>query len=223
MVKKQQDLQDLQQELLCQEVDQALYDEKLQNLWKKYHKALFALVAVIILTTMGVEMWLGYRHNRQITESDTYEKAAILNAQGKADEALSVYEQLAQSSSSDYKTLAQMREIGILQEKGQQAEALQKLQALQADSSVSSELHDVLTLALVRMQLAENQVPQQNLLTPYLKPTSSWYGVAVELQALIFLKQQEKAQAISLIEQALPQTNGVVQERLKAFLNTLKK
>lgn len=224
MVKKQQqDLQDLQQELLCQEVDQALYDEKLQNLWKKYHKALFALVALIILGTIGIEMWLGYRHNRQMTESDTYEKAAILNAQGKTDEALAVYDQLIDSSSSDYKTLAQMRKIGILQEQDQQAEALQQLQALQADSSVTPVLHDALTLALVRMQLANNQTPQQNLLTPYLKPSSSWYGMAVELQALIFIKQQEKAQAISLIEQALPQTKGAVQERLQAFLNTLKK
>ena len=221
--KQQQDLQDLQQELLCQEVDQALYDEKLQNLWKKYHKALFALVAVIILGTIGMEMWLGYRHNRQMTESDTYEKAAILNAQGKADDALAVYEQLAKISSSDYQTLAKMRMVGILQEKGQPAEALQKLQELQADSSVSPVLHDALTLALVRMQLAENQTVQQNLLTPYLKPTSSWYGMAVELQALIFVKQQEKAQAVSLIEQALPQTNGAVRERLQAFLNTLKK
>ena len=88
---------------------------------------------------------------------------------------------------------------------------------------MSPVLHDALTLALVRMQLAENQTVQQNLLTPYLKPTSSWYGMAVELQALIFVKQQEKAQAVSLIEQALPQTNGAVRERLQAFLNTLKK
>ena len=222
MVKQQQDLQDLQQELLCQEVDQALYDEKLEKLWKKYHKALFVLVVLAILSTMGVEMWRNYRQNRLLKESNTYEAAAVRNAQGDSETALATYEQLAEAS-SDYKTLAQMRIVGILQEQGKRAEALQKLQALQADSSVNETLHDVITLSLVRMQLTENQVVQQNLLTPYLKPESSWYGVAVELQALIFLKQQEKAQAVSLIEQALPQTTGQIHDRLQAFLNTLKK
>ena len=219
---KQQDLKDLQQELLCQEVDQALYDEKIQNLWKKYHKALFVGVAAIILATMGVEMWRDYRHTRLLKESDMYEAAAVLNAKGKADEALAQYEQLA-GASSEYRTLAQMRIVGILQEQNKPAEALQKLQTLQADPSVKGVLHDAVTLALVRMQLAENQTPQQNLLTPYLKPSSSWYGIAVEIQALIFLKQQEKAQAVSLIEQALPQTTGNIHDRLEAFLSTLKK
>ena len=222
MVKEQKNLQELQQELLCQEVDQALYDEKLQNMWKKYHKAVFACVALIILSTVAVEMGRGYRRNRQLTESDKYEAAAVLNAQGKADEALAGYAQLADSP-TDYKTLARMRTIGILQEQGKQAEALQELQSLQADSSVTPVLHDVITLSLVRMQLAMNQTPQQNLLTPYLKETSSWYGVAAELQALIFLKQQEKAQAVSLLEQAIPQTTGETKERLTDFLAALKK
>ncbi len=223
--KNEKDAADIQAEILVREAQEEVRYENIKETLNKWKWPMVAVVAALIIAATAFEGYKAYRLNVRMTESNLYEQAAVLNAQGNADEAIAVYQQLA-GSKTDYNYLSMMRIAGIYFEQGKKDEALALLTQLRQDANLPENLKAVVDLSYVGHQLETGDVNQlQNILNPYMMPGNAFYGTAAELSSLLLLRQgkAEAAQKLltdSVALQSIPQT---VKLRLQALLSVIDK
>lgn len=223
--KEQKTQQDVMQENLLREVQEDLQAERLQNLWKKYRFVLFGIVAFIILATVAGELYKSHKLSVRLSESDLYEQAAVLYAQGKTDEAIETYTALA-TAKTGYKYLADFRMAGIYFDEGKEAEGLKILDTLRQDKNAPENVQAMAALSYVSRQIDTAEADSlKSILNSYMNPASPWYGSAVELSVLLLIKQGQTDAAISLMKEAMAvdKLPAAVREHLKAIYAAVEK
>ncbi len=222
---KDKDEAQVQAEMLVREAQEEVRYENIKETLNKWKWPIVGIVAVLIISATVFEGYKAYRLNTRMTESNLYEQAAVLNAQGKSDEAMAVYGQLADAK-TNYKYLAQMRMAGIYFEQGKEQDGMAVLNALRTDKALPANLKAVVDLSFVGHQLETGNVAElQGILNPYMMPGNAFYGTAAELSSLLLLREgkveaAKKLLTDSIASQTIPET---VKLRLQALLSVIDK
>ena len=202
------------------EVDEELQQEKLAEWWKKYSWLVYGGVAAILLLTAGTEWYRAHQMKVRLSESDAFEAATLLAHEGKNQEALASFENLAKSGKTGYRILALMNLADLQMGANKRAESLATLQKVLKETSKKDPLHLVSCLSYVGYQLEDgNPTELLNVLEPALENVA-FQGLATELAVPLLNKQGKKEEALKLIQKAVQ--NPMISAGSKARLNTLK-
>lgn len=218
------EMEKLQQAIFEREVDEELQRERLRNLWQKYRFAVIGLVIGILLTTIGTEVYHSWRQKVSLSESDSFENAAVLAYTGETDKAVEILKKLASDGRTGYAPLAEMKLAGIYFSQNKPQEGIASLNKVIA-SDAPEQLKAVATIAYVGQQFeTEDPAKLQAMLKPLLAGTSNFVGSAAELSAALYLKQNNQAEAINVLNQTInnPKTAPAVKQRLSELLSVIK-
>ena len=215
----------LAQDVLIEEVSEDLHNEQILNMWKKYKYLIVGSVILMIASLAVVEGYFSWQRKVRLSESDIYEQAAVLNAQGKTEAALAKNDSL-KNGRTGYRYLAQMRRAGILFDEGKDAEALAILNQLRQDKKVPEVLRASAALGYVSHQIETGNVQElQAVLNPYMTVGNQWYGTAVEMSVLLLIREGQTEKAEKMLEEALSMTgiSATTKERLSVMKKVLEK
>ena len=218
------EMEKIQQAIFEREVDEEMQREKLRALWQKYRFAVIGFVLGILLVTIGTEVYHSWRQKISLSESDSFENAAILAYTGETDKAVEILKKLASDGRTGYAPLAEMKLAGIYFSQNKPQEAIASLNKVIA-SDAPEQLKAVATIAYVGQQFeTEDATKLQTMLKPYLTGTSNFVGSAAELSAALYLKQDDLAGAQKVLKDTIanPKTAPVVKERLTELLSVIE-
>jgi hypothetical protein len=124
------------------EVDEEVRRERLQKLWERYGKY---LVALCVLTVVGVAAWRGYTwwQEKEAAKSGVaFEQAAELAQAGKYQEAETAFAKLATDGTAGYRVLASLRQAAELARTDPKA-AVAAFDKITADKSAGQPVQDL--------------------------------------------------------------------------------
>ena len=218
------EMEKIQQAIFEREVDEELQRERLRALWQKYRFAVIGLVVGILLTTIGTEIYHSWRQKVSLSESDSFENAAVLAYTGETDKAVEILKKLAADGKTGYAPLAEMKLAGIYFAQNKNDTAVESLNKVM-NSNAPEQLKAVATIAYVGQQFeTEDAAKLQGMLKPYLSGTSNFVGSAAELSAALYLKENNKTAAVDVLNQTInnPKTAPAVKQRLTELLSVIK-
>lgn len=209
------------QDILIEEVTEDLHDEQLRNMWKRYKYLIFLSVVLVIGALAAMEGYLSWKKKTRLAESDVYEQASVLYAQGQTQDALAKYDSLKDGKTS-YRYLAKIRRAGILFDEGKDADALAILNQLRQDTKAPETLRAVAALGYVSHQIETGNASElQEVLNPYLTVGNVWYGTAAEMSILLLYREGQIDKAKKMIDEALSMSN--ISDAVKEHLTVMKK
>lgn len=218
------EMEKLQQAIFEREVDEELQRERLRALWQKYRFAVIGLVVGVLLTTIGTEIYHSWRQKVSLSESDSFENAAVLAYTGETDKAVEILKQLAADGKTGYAPLAEMKLAGIYFAQNNNEAAVESLNKVM-NSNAPEQLKAVATIAYVgQMFETQDTTKLQDMLKPYLTGASNFVGSAAELSAALYLKENNETAAIDVLNQTInnPKTAPAVKQRLTELLSVIK-
>ncbi len=219
--KTPEEVERIQQAIFEREVEEELQKERLLNFWKKYRIAILGGLVIILGITIGSEIYRSWFDKVRLSESDQFEQAVILTYTGQDEQAVQIYQKLAESAKTGYKYLAQMRLAQDAFINNNNKTGIQYLTALMNDGKAPQSLRDVARLSVVGHQIGI--VPAEQLqkdLQPLLDKQNAFYATAVELQAVLLLEQKKSTEAVDVLNKAigLPTLSAEAKDRLKELL-----
>ena len=152
----------------------------------------------------GYKVW----DSRQVAASEAagarFTMAVQAASTGKTDDALKQFADLATTSPTGYKALAQMQLAGAQVKGGKREEALPIYEGLAKDSSIDPLMRDFATLQAAMLRLdAADWTEMKNRLTPLMSDSSAWRAMARETLGLSAYKTGNTDEARKLFEQVL--------------------
>lgn len=186
------------------EVDEELRREQLLRLWQQYGTF---IVAAVVFLFIGLAAYK-WREARGVVYEEQagmrFEAAMRLAAEGKADDAVRAFTEIARDGTAGYRALARLRLASEHANAGRTAEALSAYEALSADSAVDEVLRDFAALqaAVLRLDQAD-WTEMKNRLTPILGDKRPWQAPAREILGLAAFKAGQTEEATKLFEQVL--------------------
>ena len=210
-MKKQQtpdEIERIQQAILDREVEEELQKERLLNFWNKYRFLIIGGVIAIVATVGGTQMYHSWYNKVRLTESNLFEQAAVSNAKGEKETALSNLNLLSETAKTDYKYLAELKKAGIFLSDNKKEEALKTLKAVFETKNAPQALKNIALLSYIGHQVETgNSDELLLLLNPLLKQNSAYFAAAIELKTALLLKQNKKEEAVQTLQGALLNPN----------------
>lgn len=202
-------------DILFQEINEELKQEKMRNFWKKY--GILATVVVIAALTFAVsfESIKAWQNKKAQTWSDAYAYAYNLQIQGKYDESIAVFKDIEQQNGGIYRDIAQMQIANILLEQAKNDEALTVLTALvnNPDANVSIQNMAIFKLASYKLDNAPREEVEA-LLNRLIIDNGSWVNVAKEMKAMLEIREGNLSQALEIYNDIL--NNNELSDTLKS-------
>lgn len=181
-----------QQDGFLREVDEALREDQMVSVLKRFGKPIGLGIAAGLLGLAGYLYWdhttkqaAGERSERTVL---ALEKATAGPASAEA--AAKDLEALAKDGSDGSKAAAAMLVAGIKQQQGKTEDAAKAYAAISADTGVPQPYRDLATIREMTIRFDALQ-PQQvvDRLKPLAVPGNAWFGSAGELVGMAYLKQ----------------------------------
>lgn len=202
-------------DILFQEINEELKQEKMRNFWKKY--GILATVVVIAALTFAVsfESIKAWQNKKAQTWSDAYAYAYNLQIQGKYDESIAVFKDIEQQNGGIYRDIAQMQIANVLLEQAKNDEALTVLTALvnNPDANVSIQNMAIFKLASYKLDNAPREEIEA-LLNRLIIDNGSWVNVAKEMKAMLEIREGNLSQALEIYNDIL--NNNELSDTLKS-------
>lgn len=202
-------------DILFQEINEELKQEKMRNFWKKY--GILATVVVIAALTFAVsfESIKAWQNKKAQTWSDAYAYAYNLQIQGKYDESIAVFKDIEQQNGGIYRDIAQMQIANVLLEQAKNDEALTVLTALvnNPDANASIQNMAVFKLASYKLDNAPHEEVEA-LLNRLIIDNGSWVNVAKEMKAMLEIREGNLSQALEIYNDIL--NNNELSDTLKS-------
>ncbi|WP_020594072.1 tetratricopeptide repeat protein [Kiloniella laminariae] len=208
---------------IFQEVEEDLKRERVELLWKKYGKWVIAAAVAVVLATAGFQLWNNYQQTVRSEKSAQFSQAFELSEAGKLDEAKTALAELA-ASDDGYGTLARFEQARILAEQGDIASAVALWDQIAASSPPIERLQDVASLLAVMHLVETGDVADvKKRLALLVVPGAAFRYSAIELQALVALREDDHTSARSFFQQLVdaPDAPGGIQSRAAQILETL--
>ncbi len=202
-------------DILFQEINEELKQEKMRNFWKKY--GILATVVVIAALTFAVsfESIKAWQNKKAQTWSDTYAYAYNLQIQGKYDESIAVFKDIEQQNGGIYRDIAQMQIANILLEQAKNDEALTVLTALVNNPDANASIQNMAVFKLASYKL--DNAPREEveaLLNRLIIDNGSWVNVAKEMKAMLEIREGNLSQALEIYNDIL--NNNELSDTLKS-------
>lgn len=202
-------------DILFQEINEELKQEKMRNFWKKY--GILATVVVIAALTFAVsfESIKAWQNKKAQTWSDAYAYAYNLQIQGKYDESIAVFKDIEQQNGGIYRDIAQMQIANILLEQAKNDEALTVLMALVNNPDANASIQNMAVFKLASYKL--DNAPREEveaLLNRLIIDNGSWVNVAKEMKAMLEIREGNLSQALEIYNDIL--NNNELSDTLKS-------
>lgn len=231
MVDKKQTQEDepsaLESEIL-REVEEDLRQEELKKLWKKISPFFTTAVVAALIGTGGYEYRQHLIRQQSALESEQLQDALADIENGKTDTALTALKSLRDSSSLGYKWLAALQYADVLAAENRPDEAVKALDYIAKDKTAPQSLRSLATLNGVSLSIDAGKPDYAALkskLAPMIEANNVWTADALELDALIALRQGDAACAKEDYVRitALPKVSDLKRMRATENLNSLNK
>ncbi len=202
-------------DILFQEINEELKQEKMRNFWKKY--GILATVVVIAALTFAVsfESIKAWQNKKAQTWSDAYAYAYNLQIQGKYDESIAVFKDIEQQNGGIYRDIAQMQIANVLLEQAKNDEALTVLTALVNNPDANASIQNMAVFKLASYKL--DNAPREEveaLLNRLIIDNGSWVNVAKEMKAMLEIREGNLSQALEIYNDIL--NNNELSDTLKS-------
>ena len=214
---------DTSPDAFIQEVEEDLRQERYANIWKKYGNFVIGGALAIVLVVAGNQGFKAWDHNKRLEQGQAFTAAAILDRDGKFDEAEKAFAQLS-NGGGGYAVLARLREAALQAKKGDAKGASAAYFELADDTSVSEVYRGLANIlgALHGFDSLEPMAIQQRV-APLMADGNPWRHSAKELHALADWKagktEEARKQFIALTEGK--DTTSGVRERAAEMVGLL--
>lgn len=201
---------------LMSEVEADLRDEQMQQFWTKHRNSIFAAMGAIVLVVAAYQGWQGMLQERRAAQAESFAEATAYLIEDNTADALVELQSVADEGGA-YGALADLQRAGILIEQGQREDALAIYQRLSADPAVDYVFSDMASLLWGLHGLdSEDPTTLEQVLAPLTDPSNAHSYTALELTALLAVRQGNTAQAASIFDQLINDANTPVGIRNRA-------
>ena len=202
-------------DILFQEINEEIKNEKIMTFWKKY--GLYALILVVVALTIAVsyESIVAWKNKKAQTWSDAYAYAFNLQIQGNYDKSIAVFQEMADKNDGIYRDFSLLQIANIYLEQDKVNEAMTTLQKIIDNDDANPNLKNVALIKLVSYKLENAPAEEINkLLEPIINANNVWTNVALELKAMLAIRENDLATAKDLYSQILS-SGANLQESMK--------
>ncbi len=189
------------------ELEDDIREERILVLWRKYGNYVIGLALLIVIATSAYVLWQYMKHNAQVRSHVTFSQAVGLVKQGKKEEALKAFHDLA-AEGGGYGKLAQLYEASLLAD----PEALYT--KISQENPADPALSKLPKLLIAARALDKPQALAP--LEPLTAPNNAWAPLSLELLALADLKRGDSVKAAKAYIKILKETSLTSDEKLRA-------
>jgi hypothetical protein len=200
---------------IFREVEEDVRKERLEKLWKAYGDYVIALLAVIILSVAGYELWLRYEDSQRAKASGAFVAAQHLTNPAQAAAA---FESLGKTAPGGYGQLARLSQADALSAAGKGTDAIALYKDIAAGDSGSVGATARLRAAWLMADTA-SRADLATLLAPLDTATSPWRQMAREVLAYSDFKAGKVKEATAEFEALAvdPDSPDALRGRVKPF------
>ncbi len=179
-----------QDDVLLREVDEAVRQDELSDLMRRYGKPALGIVLAGLAAFGGYLFWQDRQEAGLDAKSEEMIRALDHLAAGNMQEGEKALAPLAADSAPGMKASALMVQAGLAQQKGDKAGAIKLYGAVAGDEASPAPYRDLATIRLVAADF-DAMKPEDVVarLKPLAVPGNPWFGSAGELVAMAYLKQ----------------------------------
>lgn len=180
---------------IFREVDEAVRQERLAHLWKRYGALLIAGVVVVLVAVGGWQAYEAWQESERREAADAY-AAAIAQVGDDPAAALNALDPLAAPGEEGYGLLAALQAARLRAEAGDLEGAVADWTAIRDAENLPRVYRDVAGLLIVQHRFGTAPADQLEAdLAPLLDPASPVRAMALELTALLALREGDRATA----------------------------
>lgn len=191
------------------ELEEDIREERIAVLWRKYGNYIIMLAIIIVMGTAGFTLWKYLKHRNQVKAHHSFSQATRLMKQGKKEEAIKAFQEIAQDGGG-YGKLAQLYEASLL---STPTDLYTKISQENASDPALSNLAKVLR--------ASHALDNPEVLTPIealTAPNNAWAPLSLELLALANLKKGDETKAAEQYIQLLKESSRTQDEQVRASM-----
>jgi len=186
-------------DLLIQEVETELRNERMSRLWRRHGPLLVGAALAVVLGVAGWQGWRAWDGQQRKVASQDFTAIGDRLDQGKRDEAIAELSRLAGSGPTGYRLLANMRLADLRQQQGDSAAAAALYRAIAADHGVDAVYRDMASIRLGYLTVdSANPAELGKVIEPLAAESSPWRHSAREILALLALRQGDQPRATEL-------------------------
>ncbi len=199
------------------EVDEAVREDQLKQIWKRYGKLIVAVVVLVVLLIGGYQGWKYWQASERADSSNAYATAIMDARTNKADQALSELQAMADPASGDVGTLAAFAAARLHLGKDETAEAIAIWDALAASDAAGPTYQDTALLLSVMHQIdGGDAAALEQRLQPLLAEGEAFRPLALELAAYLAIKQSDPERARGLLDSLSTDPTATVNQQARA-------
>ena len=207
---------------ILREVAEEMKEEQAKKLWKKIAPYVMAAIVAVLVATGGFE-FAQYRKQKQAQADAGALQAALATVQkGDLEKGVEQLKALRDASSSGYRSLAGLYYVDALLKSGNVDDALDGLNFMAHDAKSPAALRSLAMLNKVSIAIDLDNPDYDALnaeLDEVLKREDAWNADALELRALIAMRQDDFEKAQDCFKKIAALTNASEAKKLRAAEN----
>ncbi len=183
---------------IIREIEEDLRSDRYKKLWLRYQNYVYGAAVLLVIGVGGYEYWQQREAAARLAEGAHYAEAMALVDKGDLAGAGQTLDALSRDAGRGYATLARLYEADVLAKTGKVEDALQRYDAVAADSGAERAFRD-LALLLGASHRVDKEDPAAitQRLQPLLGDDNPWRYSARELIAVTALRAGNAAEARS--------------------------
>ena len=184
---------------IFQEVEEDLERQKLEALWRRYGPLVVVAAAAIIIATAATTAWHSWRDGQQQKATD--QLIEILSApNADPHKEIEALEHFAGGKPGETQaTFGRLQAAAVAAKAGDQAKAVALYDVIAADQAADPAFRQLADLLAVQVQMDKGDpVTLQKRLQPLLADNAPWRVTAMEYEAFLALRADDKAKARQL-------------------------
>jgi hypothetical protein len=201
---------------IFKEVDEDLRRDQAAKVWKKYGAYVIGAAVALVLATAGFQAWQWWDVKQRSERSASYAAAVGLLGRGQTEAAIDAFDGLAKIDGS-YGTLAAFNQARLLAEAGDAAAAIEIWERVAASTSAGPAFQGAATLLSVMHQSdSGDPAALEARLRPLAAEDSGFRAIALELTAVLALRQGDRGRAREIYAQLADDRTAPVGLRARA-------
>lgn len=183
------------------EVDEAVREDQLKQIWRRHGKLIIAVVVLVVVVIGGWQGWKAWQASSREEASNTYSEALMAARTNRLDQAMAGLAEISDPGAGDIGTLASLAEARLHLGEGRLPEAVAIWDQVAA-SDGAGETYGNAALLLSVMHQVDSGDPAalEARLQPLLADEEAYRPLAVELTAVLAIKQSDPERARGLLE-----------------------
>ncbi|WP_419814106.1 tetratricopeptide repeat protein [Glacieibacterium sp.] len=182
------------------EVDEEYRRDQLSSFWRRYGRWLVIGVAVLLIALGGWLWWKSEQAREAGIDGEQFNLALTKLETGNTPDAVPILDKLAAGKTGGYATLARLMQAANAVQAGDNGKAVTLYNAIAADTSEPQPFRDLATIKATRLEF-DTLTPAAIVerMKPLSVPGNPWFGVAGEMRAIAYLRDNKAPLAAPLL------------------------